>query len=98
MYLNIHDMRSGRIVAVCDENLIGKTFLEGEAVLDLKKHSGFYKGKKASKDEVVIALKSFTSANLVGQESVSVAISMGIISEDNIQYIEEIPHVQIYNI
>jgi len=85
-------------VAVCDENLIGKVFHEGAKTLDLAKYKSFYNGKKANTQEVKDALKYFSSANLVGKESIGLALSLKLISKDDVSYIENVPHVQIYRI
>lgn len=77
MYLRIHESAGGRIVAVCDEDLVGKV-LEGKgAVMDLDRYRSFYVGKKSGEAGVRKALARFSSANLVGKEAVGVALSMG---------------------
>lgn len=96
MYLKIHETKEGKIVAVCDEYLIGKKFEEGDSILDLAKYKDFYKGKKASNDDIKNAFKTFSSANLVGEKSVKLAIYLGIVFKESVKYIKGIPYVQIY--
>ena len=98
MYLKIHETREGKIVAVCDEDLLGKTFEEGKAFLDLKTYRNFYDGGKADEAKVKDALKSFSSANLVGKKSIGVARALGLIEDEDIKYIRGVPYSQIYNI
>jgi hypothetical protein len=98
VYLRIHDSGKGRIVAVCDENLIGRVFDDGKACLDLDRYRGFYVGEKAGGKEVREALGKFSSANIVGKESVAVAVSMGLAAEDDVMYIKRTPYIQIYRI
>ena len=98
MYLKVHENNGGKIVAVCDEDLIGKTFQEGDAILDLDKYKTFYHGKKVEDEEIKNAFKSFSSANIVGKKSISLAISAGLISKDDVLHVKGVPYVQIYNI
>ncbi len=98
MYLKIHETRGGRIVAICDEDLIGKVLQHKETVLDLDKYRDFYVGTKADEKEIENVLKNFSSANIVGKTSVSVAVKLKIVSKEDIVYINRVPHVQIYKL
>jgi len=96
MFVNI--IKSCRdIVAVCDKELIGKRFeepFEGRIKqLDIKEN--FYKGQESNKDDVKKIMKKMAGEdatfNIVGKDSVAVALEAGIISEDEISKIKEIP-------
>jgi hypothetical protein len=97
MFLRIHQNK-GKIVAACDEDLIGKV-LEGEgACLDLVRYKPFYVGEKADEADLEAALARFESANLVGKKAVGVAIKMGLITEKDVMYIKKTPYIQIYRL
>ncbi len=96
MYLRIHESMGKRMVAVCDEDLLGRVLEEGGVCLDLDRYRNFYCGKKATKEEVEAALKSFDSANLVGKSAVNVALHMKLIKKADIMYINSIPYIQLY--
>lgn len=98
MYLKIHESGGQRVVAVCDEELIGKALSDGKIYLDLDAHRGFYVGAKADAAGVRKALGSFTSANLVGKNAVKVALDIGLAAADDVMYINRIPYIQIYRI
>ncbi len=98
MYLNIHDVKDGKIVAACDKELLGKKLSEGEKVLDLKKHQGFYKGKVATEKQLSDALRDFSSANLIGNKTTSIAIKAGMATEKALAYINSIPYLQLYRL
>ncbi len=98
MLMKIFEKKGEKIVAVCDSELLGNVYREGETVLDLDSHSHFYNGEKSDKTAVKDALESATSANLVGKKSVSVAVEMGLVSEGEILKVQEIPHAQIYKL
>ncbi len=93
MYIKRYNTDEHVIVAVCDKDIIGKTFREGEIVLKLEEY--FYKGKEADKDEVKEALSSATIANLAGEKAVACAVECGCIDPDTIIIIGGIPHAQM---
>ncbi len=96
MFVNI--IKSYRdIVAICDKELLGKKFEEpfegGVKQLDVKEN--FYKGEKSDKTNVKKIIKRMAGEdatfNIVGKNSVSIALEEGIISEDEINKVKEIP-------
>ncbi len=81
------------VVVVCDTDLVGKKFEEGNFQLDVKE--SFYKGDEATESEVIKLLQTMlredATFNIVGEESTNAAVKSGIISEDDIQTIQGIP-------
>jgi hypothetical protein len=98
MFLKIHNNARGRIVAVCDEGLIGRVLEEKGACMDLDRYRGFYAERRVDAAEVEKALASFDSANIVGKEAVGVAISMGLAQKQDVMYIKKTPYIQIYKL
>ena len=98
MYMKIHETREGRIVAACDKELIGKVLDDGKIHLDLKLSKSFYVGELTTKEELKKALENSVSANLVGKNTVSVALEGGFAQESDVIYINTTPHIQIYKI
>ncbi|MBD3389366.1 DUF424 family protein, partial [Candidatus Micrarchaeota archaeon] len=78
--------------------LLGKVFVEGEAMLDLETYREFYAGGEATEEDVGKALEKFSSANLVGKKCIKVAIESGLARETDVRYINNVPHLQIYRI
>lgn len=92
MFIKLH--RSYRIVvAVCDSNLIGKKFEEGNRQLDLRET--FYKDKELNEEEVIELLIKYSyedfTLNIVGEESINTALKAGVIQKDQIDHIQNIP-------
>jgi len=100
IYLKMHKTDKGDMIAMCDENLIGKVFNEGKAELDLKTYSDFYKGDLMKKDQIIkaIGMAQLYSANIVGKESIDVLVEHGIIEKGSVKTIAKIPYVHIYNV
>jgi len=96
MFLKLH--KSYRtVVAVCDSDLLGKKFEEGNKQLDVRE--SFYKGEEKTYEEVVELMK-FQSGedatfNIVGQESVNAAKEAGIINDGSITYMDGIPYALV---
>ena len=98
MYLKIHDNPSGKIVAVCDEDLIGKVLENKDIYMDLDKYRSFYIGESVDEKKIKDALVSFGSANIVGTQSVAIALSMGLATKKDVMYIKKTPYIQIYQL
>lgn len=81
------------IVAICDSELLGKKFNEGNLTIDVK--DTFYGNTKASLEYGLERLKKATIANIVGEKIISAAIDEGLLSEDSIIFIDGVPHAQI---
>ena len=85
-----HIHSDGRVViAVCDKELIGKKFSEGDKQLDFT--SDFYKGKEMSPLLIGDMLRNADSANLAGHKSTQLGLEEGIIEKDQIITIDGIP-------
>jgi hypothetical protein len=81
------------IVAICDSELIGKKFEEGELQLDIKE--SFFKGEEISEVEAIKIIQEMSKEdatfNIVGEKSVNTALRVGIISKEGIKKIQGIP-------
>ncbi len=96
MILNVHRRGKDIVVAACDEAILDKTFKGGELKIHVSRK--FYGEETCSEKELVSALRSCTSANLVGEEVVEVAIKAGFIEEACVIYIGKVPHAQLYKV
>jgi hypothetical protein len=81
------------VIAICDEELIGKVFEEDNCILDLKE--SFYNGENVDEEKImnIIQFHSREDAtfNIVGEKSIAVAIKTGIVSKEEIKTIQGIP-------
>ncbi|HLD54932.1 MAG TPA: DUF424 family protein [Candidatus Nanoarchaeia archaeon] len=85
------------IVAICDTNLLGKNFSEGQIQLDVKE--SFYKGEEKSEKEMIEIIRDMAmedaTFNIVGSESINAALKAGLILKEDIRKIKEIPFVMV---
>lgn len=93
MIVKIHRINNQKIIAICDSDLIGKRFEQGNLQLDLA--SDFYRGDEKSEKEVLELLKEAYIANIAGKESIGLAIKAGILELKSVIKIKKVPHAQI---
>ena len=96
--MKIHQRDGEKIVAACDKKLIGIILDDGKYYLDLDNHASFYKGEICSEEELEQALTKFSSANLVGEKAVGVAIRKNLVSKNDVPLIKNFPFIQLYRI
>jgi len=92
LIVTIHKRDARTIIAVCDKELLGKTFTQGNKQLDLS--SEFYKGEEKTTEETGDLIRNADGVNLVGKDSVKLGIQEGVIDEENIVKIDGIPSAQ----
>jgi len=92
MLLRERSTQEGTLVSVCDPDLLGETFEDGEVSLTVDPE--FYDGEEATPEEVVASLAQCSVANLVGTEAVGVAIEHGFVEEANVLELEGTLHAQ----
>ena len=80
------------VVAIADEELMGKCFEEGEFVL---KVTSFFKGELLREEEVLERLKEATIINAVGERAVKVVIKAGLATEKGVKRVAGVPHLQV---
>jgi len=93
MIVKIHKTPEGRkLVAICDSELLGKKFEEGNLQLDLT--ADFYKGEEKGVEEVREIIKDAYIVNVVGGESIAFFVKLGIIEQEHVLKVAGVPHAQ----
>jgi hypothetical protein len=93
MCLKVHKVRGEVMVAVCDRDLLGKTFEEGKLCLTVE--AAFFGEEEATAREVAEALAGATIANMVGERAVACGIKTNCIDGRNILKIDGVPTAQM---
>jgi len=92
MLVKIHNSYR-TIVAICDSDLIGKKFEQGNKQIEVKEN--FFKGQEKTEKEVlhIIEMQSSEDAtfNIVGKKSIETALKSGIINQEGIIEIQGVP-------
>lgn len=92
MIVKVHKTDGRIIVAVCDDELAGCRFEDGEKQLDLT--VDFFKGEKLDVEQAGDLLRNADVVNLVGKKSTELALEEGVIDKNNIVVIAGIPTAQ----
>ena len=93
MILNERETDEGLLVSVCDAEVMGETFEDGPVSLTVTEE--FYGGETVSESEVVDSLARCSVANIVGTESVDVAVEHGFVDEENVLDVDGTRHAQL---
>jgi len=92
VYMKIYEARGEKLIAICDEDLLGKEFRSGDLVLNISK--GFYGGILVPLSVAMERAKEATILNLVGENAVNAAIKNGLVHPAAVIRIAGIPHAQ----
>ncbi len=91
--IKIYKQGNDILLGACDEELIGKKFVDGKFQIDITKE--FYGGRIISIESLIKYLREATIANLVGKNAVECAIKIGLIDPKCVLKIKGIPHAQM---
>lgn len=94
--MKIFKVGSDIMVAVCDKDIIGRSFKEGRLRLEVKE--AFYRGALVSFEDAIEEIKKSTIANIVGNDIVSKAINCKLIHESIVLRISGVSHAQIIKV
>ena len=93
--VKISDYQKNTMLNMCDSELIGKDIVDGKLKIHISEN---YYGKQiVEKDEAISMMKSTSILNLVGRETISLAIDLGIGSKDGVKIISDVPFLIIFN-
>jgi len=93
MYLKTYQQGRETLVAVCDCDVLGRRFEQGQLHLDVS--ADFFGSDPASHEEVERALVLATMANFVGCKAVEHAISLGYVEKDSVLSIDGVLYAQM---
>ncbi len=93
IYVRIHSNRDERILAACDEDVLGNTY-KGNG-MRITVNDEFYNGELVPEEAFVERMRSATIMNLVGERVISLAIENGFVEEGNVLIIGDTRHAQV---
>jgi hypothetical protein len=95
MILKERKTEQGLLVSVCDADVLGETFENGDVSLTV--NEGFYAGEDADEVDEAAVVESLNRAavgNLVGTECVEVAVEAGVIDAEQVLEVDGTLHAQ----
>ncbi|MDE1798605.1 MAG: DUF424 family protein [Candidatus Micrarchaeota archaeon] len=106
----VHPQGPDTVLAAADQSALGIKHADPPAtpdasgrttprrVLDLALFRAFYDGETADEERLASLLSTCTSANLVGERAVAVALKAGLARAEHVVKIGAVPHLQLYRI
>jgi hypothetical protein len=90
--VKIHSTPNGKLMALCDSELVGRVFEEGEKQLNL--NCNFYKGSEESEERIKKLLRACYVVNAVGEKSVKILIEEGLVEKKSVKKIGGVEYAQ----
>lgn len=100
IYIKLHKTDNGDMIAMCDSSLIDKILTEGDVEINIKDYSDFYKGElvEPQKAKSMLNPKTLYSANIIGKESVEIAIDAKIILKESVKKVNKVPYANAFKL
>jgi len=92
-YVRIHRINGKILVAVCDEEILGKEFRKGDLVLSIS--SEFYRGERVDLKQVIELIIESDIAVVTGKRIVNELIKAGLAVPEAVLRIGDQLHIQI---
>ena len=86
--------QKNQMLNICDAELLGKTIVEGE--LNMHISESYYGERFVDQDEAETLLKSSAIINMVGDETISLSLELGVGSENGIKKISGVPFLIVF--
>ena len=79
---------------ICDANLLGKTLTKPDFALNISK--SYFAERFVDKSEAEELLKKYSIINMVGKETISLSVNLGIGSPEGVKEIDGIPFLLVF--
>lgn len=94
--VRVSNHQNDLMLNICDAHLLGKNIINDKFKMNISK--SYYGERLVEKDEAENLIKKCSSINMVGKETVSLSISLGIGSQKGVKEIDGIPFLIIFKI
>ncbi len=94
--VKVSNYQKNTMLNICDVELLGKQISQDE--LNIKISESYYGEKLVDKEQAKSLLQNSSIINMVGKNTVSLSIELGIGSESGIKTISDIPFLIIFKI
>ena len=80
---------------ICDADLLGKKIIQDDLTIYISQ--SYYGERFVEREEAESLLKNSSIINMVGKETVSLSVNLGIGSESGIKIISDVPFLIVFN-
>ena len=92
--VKVTDYQKNIMLNICDAELLGKNIVQDKLTMNISKN--YYGQKIVEKSEASTLLKNASIINMVGENTISLSIELGIGSENGIKTISGIPFLIVF--
>lgn len=92
--VKVTDYQKNIMLNICDANLLGKKIIQDE--LNMHISESYYGEKFVEKEEAKTLLKNSSIINMVGKETISLSLQLGIGSEAGVKTISDVPFLIVF--
>jgi len=90
----ITDYQKNLMLNICDIDLLGEKIVEGELNMNISK--SYYGEKIIEHDEATQLLKNASIINMVGKDTISLSLELGVGSEKAVKKIGGVPFLIVF--
>ncbi len=94
--VKVSNYQKNKMLNICDAELLGKNIIQNE--LNMHISESYYGEKFVEKEEAKSLLKNSLIINMVGKQTVSLSLELGIGSENGIKTISDVPFLIVFKI
>lgn len=92
--VKVSNYQKNLMLNICDSNLLGKDIVQDKLTMSISK--SYYGEKIVEKPEAEELLKNSSIINMVGEDTVSLSIELGVGSENAIKRISGVPFLIVF--
>ena len=92
--VRITEYQKNTMLNICDADLLGKKIIQDELIMNISE--SYYGERFVERDEAEDLLKNSSIINMVGKETISLSIDLGIGSENGVKIISGIPFLIVF--
>jgi hypothetical protein len=93
--VRVSDYQKKTMLNICDVELLGKKIIQDDLTVNISE--SYYGDRFVDQKEAESLLQSASIINMVGKETVSLSVKIGIGSENGIKIISGIPFLIVFN-
>jgi len=92
--VKVSNYQKNTMLNICDAKLLGEKIIQDE--LNMHISESYYGEKLIEKEEAKSLMKNSSIINMVGKETISLSIELGIGSENGIRTISDVPFLIVF--
>jgi hypothetical protein len=93
--VRVSDYQKKTMLNICDVELLGKKIIQDDLTVNISE--SYYGDRFVDQKEAESLLQSASIINMVGKETVSLSVKIGVGSENGIKIISGIPFLIVFN-